>query len=119
MRKALAALRDFFGGVELGYTEQDVTDPRWIIQLGVAPVRIDLTSEIPGLGSFDSAWRKRVDATFGAVPAHYIGLDELIDAKAAVRRPQDRADLRIRERAKSETRLSTRSSRRRRKTRRG
>src|SRR5881628_2306867 len=43
-RKVLAALRDFFGGVELGYSEQDVTDPRWIIQLGVAPVRIDLMS---------------------------------------------------------------------------
>ena len=41
-RKVIAALRDFFGGVELGYSEQDVTDPRWIIQLGVAPVRIDL-----------------------------------------------------------------------------
>ena len=41
-RKVLAALRDFFGGVELGYSEQDVIDPRWIIQLGVAPVRIDL-----------------------------------------------------------------------------
>jgi hypothetical protein len=95
-----------------------VTDPRWIIQLGVAPVRIDLMSEIPGCGSFDSAWRKRVDATFGSAPAHYIGLDELIDAKAAVGRPQDRADLRILERAKGETPLTMRSSRRR-STRRG
>ena len=51
-------------------------------------------------------------------PAHYIGLDELIDAKRAVRRPQDRADLRILERAKGGTRLTTRSSRRS-KTRRG
>ncbi len=119
MRRVLAALRDFFGGAELGYSEDDVTDPRWIIQLGVAPVRIDLMSQIPGFGSFDTAWRKRVDATFGSVPAHYIGLDELIGAKGAVDRPQDRADLRILERAKSGTRLTTRSSRRRRKTRRG
>jgi predicted nucleotidyltransferase len=118
-RKVLAALRDFFGGAELGYSEQDVTDPRWIIQLGVAPVRIDLMSEIPGFGSFDTAWRKRVDATFGSVPAHYIGLDELIGAKEAVRRPQDRADLRILERAKGGTPLTRRSSRRRRKPRRG
>ena len=56
-RKVLAALRDFFGGAELGYSEQDVTEPRWIIQLGVAPVRIDVMSEIPGFGSFDTAWR--------------------------------------------------------------
>jgi len=39
---ALSAMRDFFGGVDLGYTVVDLTDPRSIIQLGVAPVRIDL-----------------------------------------------------------------------------
>jgi hypothetical protein len=118
-RRVIAALRDFFGGVELGYSEQDVIDPRWIIQLGVAPVRIDLMSEIPGVGSFEAAWRKRVDATFGSVPAHYIGLDELIGAKGAVHRPQDQADLRILERAAGGPRLTTRFSRRGRRTRRG
>ncbi|MBI4515471.1 MAG: nucleotidyltransferase [Deltaproteobacteria bacterium] len=120
-RKVLAALRDFFEGAELGYSEQDVTDPRWIIQLGVAPVRIDLMSEMPGFGNFETAWRNRVDAAFGCVPAHYLGLDELIGAKGAVDRPQDRADLRILKRAKSGIRLrsTTRSSRRRRTTRRG
>ncbi len=46
--RALAALRDFFGGADLGYTVEDLTDPRWIIQLGVAPIRIDLLAEIPG-----------------------------------------------------------------------
>ena len=39
-RKVLDALRDFFGGADLGYTVKDITDPRWIIQLGVAPIRI-------------------------------------------------------------------------------
>ena len=28
-RRTLAALRDFFGGADLGYTVEDVTDPRW------------------------------------------------------------------------------------------
>jgi Nucleotidyl transferase of unknown function (DUF2204) len=116
-RRALAALRDFFGGAELGYSVEDVTDPRWIIQLGVAPVRVDLISEIPGLASFEAAWRNRVSARFGTVPAHYIGLDELIRAKEAARRPQDRADLRILQRAKGGLQLT--SSRRRGKTRRG
>lgn len=116
-RRALAALRDFFGGAELGYSVEDVTDPRWIIQLGAAPVRVDLLSEIPGLASFDAAWRNRVSARFGTVPAHYIGLDELIRAKEAARRPQDRADLRILQRAKGGLQLT--SSRRRGKTRRG
>src|SRR3970040_2539504 len=66
-RRALAALRDFFGGAELGYSVEEVTDPQWIIQLGVAPVRIDLISEIPGLASFETAWRNRVTARFGTV----------------------------------------------------
>ena len=108
-RRALAALRDFFGGVDLGYSVEEVTDPR----------RIDLMSEIPGLASFEAAWRNRVSARFGSVPAHYVGLDELIRAKGSVRRPQDRADLRILERAKGGAQLTSRSSRRRGKTRRG
>ncbi len=80
-RRTLTALRDFFGGADLGYTVEDVVNPRWIIQLGVAPVRIDLLSEIPGLPSFEAAWKRRVDAQFGSVGAHYIGLDDLIRAK--------------------------------------
>ena len=99
-RRVLAALRDFFGGVDLGYSTEDLTDPGWIVQLGVAPVRIDLISHLPGCPSFSAAWKNRVQARFGSVPANYIGLDDLISAKEAVRRPQDEADLRILERAK-------------------
>ena len=58
-RRALVALEDFFGGAELGYTVEDLIDPQWIVQLGVAPVRIDLLSEIPGLASFEAAWSRR------------------------------------------------------------
>ena len=54
-RKTLAALREFFGGTELGYTVEDLTDPRWIIQLGVAPMRIDLLTELPGYPGFSAA----------------------------------------------------------------
>lgn len=64
-RRALAALRAFFGGADLGYTVEDLLDPQWIVQLGVAPVRIDLLSEIPGFPSFEAAWQNRVDAQFG------------------------------------------------------
>ena len=112
-RKVLAALRDFFGGVDLGYSEEDVTDPRWIIQLGVAPVRIDLICDIPGFGSFERAWKNRVNARFGTVPANYIGFDDLISAKQAVRRPQDQADLRTLRRAKGGPQRPPRSGGRR------
>ncbi len=116
-RRTLAALRDFFGGAALGYTVEDVINPRWIIQLGVAPVRIDLLSEIPGLMSFETAWKDRVDARFGSVPAHYIGLDDLIRAKEETDRAQDRADVRVLHRIKSRQ-LIKRFTRRPRKRRR-
>jgi hypothetical protein len=92
-QKVLAALRDFFGGANLSYTIEDVMDPDCIIQLGVAPVRIDLLSAIPGCPDFRGAWERRDKARFGAVPANYIGLKDLIKNKEDTGRPQDRADV--------------------------
>lgn len=112
-RKALTALREFFGGADIGYKITDLTDPRWIIQLGVAPIRIDLVSAIPGLNDFETAWRARVDGRFGSVAAHYLGLDDLIAAKIAADRPQDRADVRVLRRAKGRPKPKGRSGRRR------
>jgi hypothetical protein len=110
-RRALAALRDFFGGTDLGYAVKDLTDPRWIIQLGIAPVRIDLLSQLPGCPSFAEAWKNRVEARFGLAKAHYLGLDDLIRAKEAAGRAQDRADVRVLRRVKSRTQPAKRSSR--------
>lgn len=111
-RKTLAALREFFGGAELGYTVEDLTDPRWIIQLGVAPVRIDLLAELPGYPGFSAAWKNRIEARFGTVKAHYLGLDDLIQAKESAGRAQDRADVQILRRAKEHPRQTRSSSRR-------
>jgi len=92
-KRLQAALRDFFGGSPPGYADSDVLDPDVVIQLGVAPVRIDILSSVAGLASFSAAWRHRQDAPFGSVEAHYLSLDDLLLAKAAAGRPQDRADL--------------------------
>ena len=100
-RKVLAAMREFFGGADLGYTVEDLTAPDWIIQLGVAPVRIDVIAEIAGFTNFEEAWKSRVDARFESVPTHYLGLDDLIRAKEATGRLQDRADVRTLRRIKS------------------
>ena len=98
-RRVLAALRDFFAGADLGYSVDDILDPGSILQLGVAPVRIDLVAAIPGLTSFRAAWKNRVDGRFGSEPAHYLGLEDLVSTKRATARPQDLADLKILERA--------------------
>ena len=91
-QKVLDALRDFFGGADLNYTLEDIVDLDCILQLGVAPVRIDLLSTIPGCPAFQAAWRRRVTARFGGVQTHYIGLDDLLRNKEAADRPQDRVD---------------------------
>jgi hypothetical protein len=91
-RKLQAALRDFFGGIDLGYEVEDLTDPNSIIQLGVAPVRIDLMFQLPGCPGFRAFWKNRVEARFGSVKTCYLGLDDLLIAKKAAGRPQDRAD---------------------------
>lgn len=113
-RNVIAALRDFFGGADLGYTVEDLTAPEWIIQLGVAPVRIDLLPEIAGFTSFAEAWEGRVDGFFGGVPTHYLGLDALIRAKEAAGRPQDRADVRVLRRVKGLRKPTRRPGKRRR-----
>lgn len=98
--RLLAAIRDFFGGTDLGFTVDDLADPDTILQLGVAPVRIDLLSSLDGIENFEQAWHRRADARYGPVDAHYISLDDLIAAKRSAGRDQDRADLKNLERAR-------------------
>ena len=93
-RRTLKAIREFFGGADLGYTVDDLTDPHWISQISVAPIRIDLLAAIPGCPSFKDAWNARVEGRFGSVGANYLSLDDLIRAKEAADRHQDRADVR-------------------------
>jgi hypothetical protein len=89
----IKALSDFFGGSAPSYVSvKALLDPDLIIQLGVAPVRVDVLSHF-GTLTFVEAWRKRVDAKFGSVDAHYLGRAQLIAEKTFFDRPQDRADL--------------------------
>lgn len=94
-KKVLAALRDFFGGADIGYSIEDLTNPDWIIQLGVAPVRIDLMFTLPNNLNFKKIWNNRVEKRFGTVKAYYIGFNDLIRAKKASGRIQDRADIQV------------------------
>jgi hypothetical protein len=98
--RLLSAIRSFFGGADLGFSVKDVTELDTILQLGVAPVRIDLLSSLDGVESFEQAWRQREDSRYGPVDTHYISLDDLISAKRSSGRDQDRADLEHLQRAK-------------------
>lgn len=103
--RVLSAIRDFLGS-DLGLTVEDLTAPGRIVQLGVAPTRIDLLSRLASRRNFASAWESRIDAKFGDVDAHYLSLDDLIEEKEHAGRDQDRADLRSLRRVRGKKRRS-------------
>jgi len=100
--RVLRAIRQFLG-TDLGLTREDLSTPGRVVQLGVAPSRIDLMAQISGIEDFQRAWERRVDAVFSDVPAHYLCLEDLIQAKASAGRDQDKADLRVLKRVRRRT----------------
>jgi hypothetical protein len=91
-RRVLRALATFLG-TSRGITEIKLTNPRTLIVLGVAPIRIDILTSIDGILSFDAAYRRRARGSLGEVGASYLGLSDLLKAKRASGRLQDLADV--------------------------
>ncbi|HXW07572.1 MAG TPA: hypothetical protein VD833_20220 [Vicinamibacterales bacterium] len=89
--RLLLALADFgFGNV--GLTVEDFATPGKIVQLGVAPNRVDLMTVIDGV-TFAEAWAGRVAGHFGSQPVFFLGLAEFLRNKRAAGRLQDLADI--------------------------
>lgn len=89
--RLLMAIHQFgFGGV--GLTKEDFLREDQVIQLGVAPNRIDLMTSISGV-SFDEAWNSRELGDLAGLSIPFISLDMLKRNKAASGRSQDLADL--------------------------
>lgn len=86
--RALAA----FGAPLRGLTEADLTEPGLILQIGVAPVRIDIITAIGGV-EFEEAWPVRVLTKFADQPVSVLSKQHLIQNKRATGRTQDLADL--------------------------
>jgi predicted nucleotidyltransferase len=81
-----------FGFANSGFKETDFIELEQMIQLGRAPNRIDLLSNISGV-STDEAFASKVSAQLDGIPVHIISKDALIQNKRAVARKQDLADL--------------------------
>ena len=94
--KALSA----FGAPLEGVTLEDFFNPELVYQIGVAPNRIDVMMNIPGV-EFSSAYERKVESTYGEEPIGIIAIDDLIEAKRTVDREQDRLDVKSLEQAKS------------------
>ncbi|WP_310393274.1 nucleotidyltransferase [Hymenobacter sp.] len=84
-------MRDFgFGSM---YREADFLLPGGIIQLGVAPVRIDILNEIDGV-TFADCYAAREPSTWDGVSVNFISLADLRKNKASTGRRKDATDLR-------------------------
>ena len=90
-RRIMAALVKFgFGTVDIGAADFESRDK--VIQLGVAPVRVDLITSITGV-TWEEAFLGRVAGRYGSVPVHYIGRAQFVANKRALGRHKDLADL--------------------------
>jgi len=81
-----------FGFGSVGLTREDFSRAGQIVQLGVAPSRIDIMTAIDGV-SFEEAWAGRAAGHFGHQPVFYLGRAEFLRNKKAAGRVQDLADI--------------------------
>jgi len=89
--RTLRAL-DAFGFNAVGLTIADFSQPDNVIQLGVAPVRIDILTSLTGV-SWEDAVAGWVSGMCGDIAVHYIGKNEFILNKRAIGRKKDLADI--------------------------
>lgn len=89
VRRANKALSEFGSPTLL-----EVDDPTQVVQVGIAPNRIDLMVEV-GAVSFEEAWPRRITGTYGEAPAFWIDLDSLLAIKSAIDVPRHQEDARV------------------------
>ena len=90
--RSLEAALKGLGFGSLGLKAADFENSYRVIQLGVAPNRIDILTSLTGL-TFEEAWSSRVEAKVEGTSISFIGRESLILNKRRTGRPQDMADL--------------------------
>ncbi|MEE8138607.1 MAG: hypothetical protein V3T81_07030 [Thermoanaerobaculia bacterium] len=85
--RALAA----FGAPLDELTEGDLSTPGVVFQIGVAPARIDILTEISGV-AFEAAWPRRIEGHYGSLAVPVIGRDDFVANKRATGRAKDALD---------------------------
>lgn len=68
--------------------------PTQVVQIGVAPNRIDLIVKA-GDAPFCAAWESRIVSPYGKVSANWVDLDTLLAIKSAIDSPRHQEDARV------------------------
>jgi hypothetical protein len=89
IKSANRALAEFGSPVLLSYNNPDE-----IVQIGIAPDRIDFILKVQGV-CFETAWNNRVHDFYGKVKANWIDMKSLIRAKRLIDNPRHQEDVRV------------------------
>jgi hypothetical protein len=90
-QKIYNALEDF--GVPFEIKQDDFMHDNSLIQVGIAPGRIDIMTSIDGV-KFEDAWENKVEFTYDKTKKSYsLSLQDLIINKSQTNREKDRLDL--------------------------
>jgi hypothetical protein len=91
--RLVGALKKFGAPLEHDQITPDTfTQKQIVYQICIAPVRIDILTEITGV-EFSDTWKNRVASTFFGVPVHFISQADLVANKQALGRNSDLSDL--------------------------
>jgi hypothetical protein len=82
-----------FGAPADQFQIEDLTQPEAVLQLGVAPFRIDILTTISGV-EFSEAWEARMVIEMDGVAVPLLSRAHLVANKRASKRPKDQNDLR-------------------------
>ena len=85
------ALKEF-GAPLKNLTAADFTHEDYFYQMGRSPLRVDIMMSIPGV-KFDEVWGNRVVIELDDIEICFISRSDLIRAKKASGRPQDKIDI--------------------------
>ncbi|HUL79269.1 MAG TPA: hypothetical protein VL691_18540 [Vicinamibacteria bacterium] len=88
LARANDALAEFGSPYLLNVSDQDE-----ILQLGVAPNRIDLLRTAAPL-VFEDAWPRRVEGTYGRARACWVAIEDLLAIKERIDHPRHQEDAR-------------------------
>ncbi len=80
-----------FGAPMSRLQKEDFARPAMVVQIGLAPNRIDLLTRVDGL-EFAEAWEGRIHSQYGDQEVQVLGRNDLIRNKRAAGRPQDLLD---------------------------
>jgi hypothetical protein len=89
--KIMAALAEF-GAPLTELSERDFTAPDMVVQIGVQPCRIDITTGIDGI-EFGEAWGNKVAITVDGLDVYIPSKADLLKNKIASGRDKDQGDI--------------------------